>query len=187
MKVFLKGLGGDTTTLDVEPSNTIEQVKEMLKSPVPVHLLFNSKRLDDSSKTLEDYGVHDEATLHLLPAPAAPAVDPCESPAELLEAAEEGNTSRVASTVETPEGSVWLLSARDEDGNVPLGVACWEGHVECVRVILATVEGRQSASCQDNCGNTPLNHAAWEGHPEIVTAILGEQEGVASVNVQNQF
>ena len=70
MQIFVKTLTGNTVTVDMEPFETLKNMKQKIQNKVGIppdqqRLIFAGEQLEDS-RTLSDYGIVSESTIHMV-------------------------------------------------------------------------------------------------------------------------
>ena len=69
-QIFVKSINGKTRTVDVSANESISSIKQKIQEkegidPGEQRLIFGGKNLDDN-KTLSDYNINSESTIHLV-------------------------------------------------------------------------------------------------------------------------
>ena len=63
------------------------------------------------------------------------------------------------------------ISPEDDDGMIPLHIACQNGHINVAKFLLLFAKNAD-VDHKDRNGYTPLNHAVENGHKELVRLLI---------------
>ena len=105
MKIYIKISETETIYIDVEPSDTITNIKGKIEdrkgiSPDSIDIYFNGKLLENS-KTIGDYQIADESTLSLINEPEEPEVPEKSPSTEITDSEYNLNYSELITEEET--------------------------------------------------------------------------------------